>query len=77
MKWLWAKLAAVGSFALFILLAIAQIFRKGEKAGESKVIEANTKAMQKAQEQANAVSNQVSQAPDGEAARELEDKWTR
>lgn len=74
---IWTKLAAVGSFILFLLLAVAEIFRKGEKAGSSKVIEQNTKAVQKAQDQANVVSNQVSQAPDGAAAKELESKWVR
>ena len=74
---IWLKLAAFGSFIVFILLAIASIFRKGEQAGQAKIEQANTKAVQKAQEQANDASNQVSQAPDGAAASALEKDWTK
>lgn len=73
---IWAKIAAIGGVILAILLAILRIEKKGEAAGAAKVEAKQAQAVQKAQEQANVVSDQVSKAPDGSAATELESKWT-
>lgn len=74
---IWGKLALGLGAILAMLAAVLRIFVKGEQAGAAKVEAKQAQVIQKAQEQANVVSNQVSQAPDGAAAKELEDKWTR
>lgn len=72
-----AKIAAFGLLILAGLAAVLRIFTKGEQAGAAKIEAKQAKAVAKAQEQANVAQSEVSQKPDGQAAKELEDKWTR
>jgi len=74
---IWGKVAAFGALLLGVLLAVLRIEKKGEAAGAAKVEVKQAQAVQKAQEKANAAQSEVSQKPDGQAAKELEDKWTR
>jgi hypothetical protein len=68
---------AAGAIVGSIILAVLALFRKGEKAGRADVQLKQAQAVQKAQEKANVAQSEVSQKPDGQAAKELEDKWTR
>lgn len=74
---IWGKIALAGAGILALLIAVLRIFTKGEQAGAAKVEAKQARAVTKAQEQANVVEQKVNAAPEGEAARELEDKWTR
>lgn len=74
---IWGKIAAIGAILLALLLATLRLFTKGEQAGAAKVEAKQAKAVAKAQEQANVAQSEVSQKPDGQAAKDLEKDWTR
>ena len=74
---IWGKVAAFGAILLGILIALLTLFKKGETAGANKVQVKTQAAVIKAQGQAADVNAQVQAKPQGQAAQELEDKWTR
>lgn len=74
---IWGKVLLAGAAIGAMLLAVLRIFVKGEQAGAAKVEVKQAQAVQKAQEKANVAQSEVSQKPDGQAARDLEKDWTR
>lgn len=74
---IWGKVAAFGALLLGLLIALLTLFKKGETAGANKVQVKTQAAVIKAQGQAADVQQQVQAKPVGQAAKDLEDKWTR
>lgn len=71
------KLIAFGALCFAILTGLAYERHKGKVEGEQIAAGKAAGAVAKAQEQANVAQSEVSQKPDGQAAKDLEDKWTR
>lgn len=71
--WALKALAVVGA----TLAAVFYLLAKGEKMGKASIQAKTQAAVAKAQGQAQDVQDKVSAKPTGQAAKDLEDKWTR
>lgn len=72
-SWLLKALALVGA----TLAAVFYLLAKGETIGKAKIQAKTQAAVAKAQGQAQDVQAQVEEQPQGQAAKQLEDKWTQ
>lgn len=66
-------LAAIGA----VLFALVYGFTKGSKSGEASVNAKNAQAVNTAVESHNEVEQQIQRKPEGDAAKQLDSKWTR